>query len=53
MGSAMTENPNGPLSDDDMETVGGGSGGRVGDADGTDGTDADGTDGTDADGTDS
>jgi hypothetical protein len=57
MGNRMTENPNGPLNDDDIETVGGGSGGPAGDADGTDadgtdGTDADGTDGTDSDGTD-
>jgi hypothetical protein len=52
MGNGMTENANGPLNDDDIETVGGGSAGPDGDADGTDGTDADGTDGTDADGTD-
>jgi hypothetical protein len=57
----MTDTPDQPLRDEDMETTGATTG-PVGDADGTDGTDADGTDGdstdvtdgdsTDADGTD-
>jgi hypothetical protein len=59
----MTTTPNEPVSDDDIETVGGPAGpsqmglgdadaADTADADGTDGGDADGTDGGDADGTD-
>jgi len=64
----MTVNPHDPLSDDDMETVGGvtrapgedadaldtadADGVDAADADGTDAADADGTDAADADGTD-
>ena len=53
----MTTTPDGPLNDDDMETVGHSVTGPDADtvdadADGTDSTDSDGTDGTDSDGTD-
>jgi hypothetical protein len=59
----MTEQPQQPLNDDDIETVSTGSASEVpGDADGTDGdaidtvdgdsSDSDGTDGSDGDGTD-
>src|SRR4029450_9130529 len=51
--STMTVNPNGPLRDDEMETVGtAGQATGAQDADGLDSADADGTDTTDADGTD-
>lgn len=47
------DEPQPPLEDTDMETVGTGSAPQPGgDADGTDGTDGDSTDGGDADGTD-
>jgi len=49
----MTVNSNGPLRDDDMETVGtAGQATGAQDSDGLDSADADGTDTTDADGTD-
>jgi hypothetical protein len=53
----MSETPDEPLGDDEIETSSAGGSGTTGDADGTDGdatdtVDGDGSDGGDADGTD-